>query len=190
VVVARPSPFKLPDQRLTDLPIPAPSHFQIFELSPSLDLDTSELQKKFYELSKVFHPDRYAGKSQQETLYATRWSTALNRAYKVLRDPVARSEYVLDLNGFQRPEKTSVPLDLAETYFELQDLLLEQGDKKPLQDFRAGLILESEQLEKQWQKLAAEWPNPPGQERLLKLHEHLNRRKYLSSMLADIEKKL
>src|SRR5207237_750391 len=62
-------------------------------------LRADELEKQFLALSKQFHPDRFAKAAPHERLQAVQRTTELNDAYKVLRDPSRRAEYLLKLNG-------------------------------------------------------------------------------------------
>src|SRR5262245_51309270 len=103
--------LKAPENTLT--------HFEILGFPVQPELDAEVLRAKFYELSKKTHPDRFAASTPPESSYALGWSTKINRAYQTLRDPISRTYYLLEL--FKVPESgKSVPLELAETYFELQ----------------------------------------------------------------------
>lgn len=61
-----------------------------FHISPR------ELRKEFLQLQSRFHPDKYAnGSPAHQRAYAL--STLLNNAYKTLSDPLARAQYLLQL---------------------------------------------------------------------------------------------
>ena len=66
-----------------------------------------QLQSKFYELSRQLHPDRFARKPEPERQLALESSSFLNDAYRTLRDPVKRAEYVLKQQGFDIGEQRS-----------------------------------------------------------------------------------
>ena len=96
---------------------PTPNYYEFMGLEKKLSLDPQELQKRFYELSRKVHPDRYySGSTSQERLYALESSAILNDAYRVLKDPVARAEYILKEEGFDIGEQKSkdVPPELLE----------------------------------------------------------------------------
>ena len=81
---------------------------------------------KFYELSRAFHPDFYQNKSADEQTISLGNSALLNTAYRTLRDPIERAEYLLDLEaGSVKEIRNSPPADLFEEILELQDTLSE-----------------------------------------------------------------
>jgi molecular chaperone HscB len=111
------------------------TYFEVFSLPTKLALDTASLEKAFYKLSRDFHPDRFASKSAEEQAEVTEKSSQLNDAYRTLRDPIRRTEYLLELEGVELEEqsvkateaaraagtqkKQIVPPDLLEEAFEL-----------------------------------------------------------------------
>src|SRR6266851_2090785 len=103
------------------------NYYDFFGLEHRLDLDVKDLEKKFYALSRQYHPDLYTLKSQEEQQYALDATAILNDAYRTLRDPLARTEYLLKENGFDIGEQGSknVPPELLEEVFELNMALEE-----------------------------------------------------------------
>lgn len=111
------------------------TYFEVFSLPPKLRIDTVALEKSFYRLSREYHPDRFAAKPAEEQAAATERSSLLNDAYRVLRDPIRRTEYLLETEGVEMEEqsvkatetarttgeqkKQIVPADLLEEAFEL-----------------------------------------------------------------------
>ena len=112
-----------------------PTYFEIFSLPHHLTLDTAALEKSFYALSRKLHPDRFASRPAAEQEAALAASSELNDAYRTLKDPIARTEYLLKLEGIELEEQSSaatatarasgtakkqvVPEDLLEEAFEL-----------------------------------------------------------------------
>ena len=89
-----------------------------------LTIDQRQLETKFYELSRAFHPDFYQNKSDAEQTISLGNSALLNTAYRTLRDPIERAEYLLDLEaGAVKEIRNSPPADLFEEILELQDTL-------------------------------------------------------------------
>jgi molecular chaperone HscB len=89
-----------------------------------LTIDQRQLETKFYELSRAFHPDFFQNKSPEEQTISLGNSAMLNTAYRTLRDPIQRAEYLLDLEaGSVKNIRTSPPADLFEEILELQDTL-------------------------------------------------------------------
>jgi len=126
------------------------TYFEVFSLPTKLALDAASLEKSFYKLSRDFHPDRFASKSTEEQAEATERSSQLNDAYRTLRDPIRRTEYLLELEGIELEEqsvkatesarasgtekKQIVPSDLLEEAFELNMQLEEMKMAKKMGD--------------------------------------------------------
>ncbi len=115
-------------------------YFAFFGFARKLNLDVGLLEQEFYRLSRKLHPDLYVVASEQEREWSLEKSSQLNDAYRTLRDPVARTEYLLRLEGVKvgeqsklateeartrgQQKKQAVPPALLEEVFEL-NLLLE-----------------------------------------------------------------
>ncbi|XP_045539232.1 iron-sulfur cluster co-chaperone protein HscB [Papilio machaon] len=89
-------------------PVKNESYFKIMGLNESYDLDEIELAKKFKELQKYLHPDKFANKPEQEQEISEKYSSLVNEAYKTLLEPLARGIYMLKLRGKEIPENTEV----------------------------------------------------------------------------------
>ncbi len=123
-------------------------YFSIFSLPPHLTIDTAALEKSFYALSRKLHPDRFAARPAAEQEAALAASSELNDAYRTLRDPIARTEYLLKLEGIELEEQSKaateaarstgtakkqvVPEDLLEEAFELNMQLEEMRMAKKM----------------------------------------------------------
>ena len=164
--------------------------FGIFGLEETLTIDPADLQKRFYERSRKFHPDLFARKSERERNQALESTAILNDAYRTLRDPVKRAEYVLTKHGFDMAEQRSanVPPELLEEVFELNEAMEEMrtGDESArpqLQEARgkfAGMLDEIDSdLEKEF-----------AGSRLPEIRGLLNRRRYIENLLRDVDKEL
>jgi molecular chaperone HscB len=110
-------------------------YFTFFGLQRRLNVDLDALEKEFYSLSRKLHPDLYARASAEEQRWSTDQTSLLNDAYRTLRDPIARTEYLLELEGVKLEEQSRaatdaaraegkekqqvVPADLLEEVFEL-----------------------------------------------------------------------
>jgi molecular chaperone HscB len=89
------------------------NYFAQFGLPRHLNIGTASLEKSFYAQSRKLHPDRFASRplAEQETALAA--SSQLNDAYRTLRDPIARTEYLLALEGIQLEEQSRAATDAA-----------------------------------------------------------------------------
>ena len=101
-------------------------YFQVMGLPRRLVVDTQALQKRYYELHRCLHPDRYQTGPQEARQASLRNTAAVNRAYRTLRDPIDRGLYWLTLRGESLGAgNNQVPADLAALVFELQEQLEE-----------------------------------------------------------------
>jgi molecular chaperone HscB len=89
------------------------TYFSLFSLPRHLNIDLVALEKAFYAQSRRLHPDRFASRPPEEQAEALARSSALNDAYRTLRDPVARTEYLLGLEGVQLEEQSRQATDAA-----------------------------------------------------------------------------
>jgi molecular chaperone HscB len=89
------------------------SFFTLFQLPEHLNLDVVELEKKFYALSRRLHPDRFAAKPASEQEAALTASSNLNDAYRTLKDPILRTQYLLKLEGVELEEQSKAATEAA-----------------------------------------------------------------------------
>jgi molecular chaperone HscB len=125
-------------------------YFNFFGLPRKLNINLSKLEKDFYRLSRKLHPDLYVRATAHEQEWSLEKSSRLNDAYRTLKDPIARTQYLLSLEGVQLEEQSKaatdrarqtgeekkqvVPPDLLEEVFELNMQLQELkmgGEKDP-----------------------------------------------------------
>jgi len=141
---------------------PAPvDYFTFFGLPAKLDIDAAVLEKDFYQLSRKLHPDLSARASSQEQEWSLEQSSLLNDAYRTLRDPIKRTQYLLKLEGVELEEQSKaateqarargevkkqiVPPDLLEEVFELNMQLEELRMNKKMGEDDPSLTKEIEQ---------------------------------------------
>jgi molecular chaperone HscB len=105
-------------------------YFEVFGLPRRLGIDVAQLQRTFYDLSRQGHPDFHQAASPERQAEILESSARLNAAYRVLRDPIARIEYLVRLEeGRDTKEgaavKPKAPPELLEEMFEIQEALQE-----------------------------------------------------------------
>ena len=138
---------------------PAPvDYFKFFGLPWKLDLDLTALNRDFYELSRKLHPDLNARAESDEQEWSLQQTSQLNDAYRTLKDPIKRTEYLLKLEGVELEEQSKsateqaratgqakkqiVPPDLLEEVFELNVQLEELRMQKKMGEDDPALIEE------------------------------------------------
>ena len=106
------------------------NYFQLFDLSERFALDTAHLGEQFRQLQQQLHPDRYAGASETEQRIAVQYSSLVNQAYTILRAPLSRAIYLLELQGMSAEEvsRQHVAGDFLMEQMELREKLETVGD--------------------------------------------------------------
>ncbi len=109
-------------------------YFTFFGLHRRLSVDLRDLEQRFRALSRRFHPDYFYKATPAERLASLERSSYLNDAFRTLRDPVERLEYLLKLEGFapkeERGSSGQVPAGMLEEVFELNEEIEAIGDMR------------------------------------------------------------
>jgi|YNPBryBLVA2012_1023415.scaffolds.fasta_scaffold00243_15 molecular chaperone HscB len=175
---------------------PAPDYFRFFGLEPRLALDPEDLQRRYYELSRKLHPDRFLAATAAERQYSLEGTAILNDAYRVLRDPVARAEYLLRREGLEEvsPGRRTPP-ELLREIFELNEAL--EAFREDPRAGRAQLDRARERLRALRQQADAElarlfrlWDERRERGRLEEVRGVLERRRYVSKLETQLEEAL
>ncbi len=184
------------------MPTLSKNFFRFFGLDPKLSVDLPDLQKRFYELSRQWHPDKFSRKSLDEQAQALEATAIINDGYRTLKDPVKRAEYLLTEEGFPIGEQRSkdVPPELLEEVFELNMMLeeLRSGDedaRPQLESAREKFFGLRAHVDGDLEKLFARYDESDAQSETAKqaLHEIrgvLNRRRYIENLIRDVDRAL
>jgi molecular chaperone HscB len=186
-------------------------HFLLFGLPRKLWIEMSALEKRFLELSWKLHPDKFVNASAEEQELSLKRCSELNDAYRVLRDPVARVEYLLEIEGMRKEgeHKQQAPPELLEEVFALNESLDELRDAKASGGDLASLKSRLESAEKNFQgklskvdaklqETARQWDaaidanagDSDSKAIMARLNELLNRRSYIRNLVANVQKEL
>lgn len=90
---------------------PGDDYFSLFGLPIGFDLDPNRLASVYRDLQRSVHPDRYAGATDRERRLSVQQAARVNDAYRVLKDPLRRARYLLDLQGVDTREETNTAMD-------------------------------------------------------------------------------
>ncbi len=180
-------------------------HFALFGLPRKLALDLGALEDDFHALSRKFHPDFYQTRESRAQAVSLENSARLNVAYRTLRDPITRVEYLLELEGSPAGTPSNPPAELFEEILELQEARQEYratGDPELRDRLQVSLReLESRKatLEEELSGLFVEWDRrldskgEPGDEHrklLERMRGILATRAYLQTVLRDLTEDL
>lgn len=169
------------------------TYFAVFGLGERLELDLEDLEARYYERSRLVHPDRFMTKSPQERDHAAEQTERLNRAYRTLREPWARTRYLLELHGHSIAQG-KLPAELAEEYFELQEAM-SAGEATPgmRQAFQTTVVQALARLESDAQARRLAWDalEPTAKlEALGAFSGIMGERAYLEAMRRDLARQM
>ena len=188
-------------------------YFSFFGLPRRLNLAAPDLEQRFRTLSRQFHPDYFYNAEPAERRASLERSSYLNDAYRTLRQPITRVEYLLQLEGLaaRGPEEAAkqVPPALLEEVFALNEELDEvrglRAGGAPAAEWRARLDRAREPIdakrvehEQQVESLSAQWDalldagaaEPDRRAVLVALRDRVLERNYINNLLAGIEREL
>jgi len=89
----------------------ASDYFAIFSLPQGWEIDANQLEIRFRRLQQQFHPDRFATNSEIEKRRAMEMAATINRAHQTLKDPLARAQYLLELEGCDINQDSQITSD-------------------------------------------------------------------------------
>jgi molecular chaperone HscB len=178
-------------------------YFEVFGLPRKLQVDLDALQRGFYDLSRRHHPDFHQSAGAEAQARALEASALVNRAYRALRDPVARVEYLIALEeGREVREETTakakVPIDLLAEMLEVQEVLEEAKSSDLTDEATSRLRTERQRLQERHRAeedaliaAAPEWDAAvdAGKERKPLLEwfkQRLAARAYLRTVIDDL----
>ena len=174
------------------------NYFEVFELPKLLGIDMNTLEKKFHELSRKYHPDYFSTASNEEKQKALVMTALLNDAYRTLRNPVRRLEYLLNLEGF-KPDGSKVPKSFLMEMFEINEQMEEvrSGSASPeaVAALRTEIENRSAEFDSQIEAASQEWdrlvnsgaPDAELRSQLSKFTEILSSSSYIRNLERDLE---
>jgi molecular chaperone HscB len=190
---------------------PGTDYFALFAMARKLSIDVNDLERKFLQLSWKLHPDNFVNATEQEREFSLQGSSEVNDAYRVLRDPIARVEYLLELEGARKEgeHKQQAPPELLEEVFELNESLDELREAKESGGDLTALKSRLESVQKNFQEklgevdahlqtAAQQWDaaidakagDHDRQAIMVRLNELLNRRSYIRNLVNNVAKEL
>ena len=193
---------------------PGTDYFAFFGLSRKLTLDLADLEQRFHSLSWKLHPDNFMRASEDERQLSLDRSSQLNDAYRTLRDPVGRVEYLLGIAGMRKEgqKKQQAPPELLEEVFELNESLDELRDVRESGGNAATMAGLREKLEaaqhkfesllvdvdKELARVSTEWDraldsraDDAAKKKIMeRMNEILNRRSYVRNLVNGVRQEL
>lgn len=172
-------------------------YYALLGIPRTLNLSLDLLQQRFYQLSRELHPDRFMRAPEAERQRALDSSSNLNDAYRTLKDPIKRAQYLLAQEGFDIGEQRSkdVPPELLEEVFELNMALEElrggeESARPQLEEAEKNFTSMLGEADEQLQALFEKYDAAPNRDVLGEIRGLLNRRKYILNLVNEVQKAL
>lgn len=161
------------------------THFELFQLPITLKVDTSGLSKKYFELQRKYHPDRFGQSSEAEQEEALQVSAQINKAFKTLKDQDETIKYVLQLKGLlEEEEKYQLSPDFLMEVMELNEEL-EEGMTDAIQ---AKIDQLKKELYATVETIITNYQEGISTEKeLLQVKEYYFKKKYIDRMVENLE---
>jgi molecular chaperone HscB len=158
------------------------THFELFNLPPTLQPDPALVRQKFLALSRQYHPDFHSQASDEEQVQALENSSQLNMAYKVFQDPDATIKYVLKLKGLlEEEEKYQLAPEFLMQMLDLNDQAMEAGTREEKDNLLRDIAhLKLEIYEPVEAIITNYQEGVTSEEELLQVKEYYYRKKYLT----------
>ncbi len=167
------------------------NYFEFYGIPESFDIDAALLKKKFYALSKQYHPDFYAGEDENKQQEILELSTLNNKAYQVLSDQARRMEYILKLHDLvSEGAKPQLPADFLMEMMDINERLMEVDDAKQLAEVTSEVLAIEGDINNKFTTLTADYTNLDHiaqESRLNKIAEIYFRQKYLLRIKESLD---
>jgi len=171
-------------------------YFAFLGVPRRLNLDAADLEQRFRALSRQFHPDYFYNAAPAERRASLERSSYLNDAYRTLKNPVTRAEYLLKLEGLTTTASATPP-GLLEEVFALNEELDAIRERRAggatrdelsaqLERARRPIEQKREAHERDLADLAAKWDTTGSRDVLEALRDRVLERNYINNLLASI----
>src|SRR6185436_20008921 len=165
------------------------NYFEIFSLPVQLKVDKTDLPKRFFELSRKFHPDFYANAIPGEKETALEITANLNKAFKTFQNENDTIKYVLQLKGLlEEEEKYQLPPDFLMEVLEINEKVMDAEDDPNLKVHLLSAIdnLQSEIYEPVKSTIENYQEGVTTEKELLQVKEYYYKKKYLTRIRKEL----
>ena len=117
------------------------NYFDFYGLPEAFNLNDADVKKKFYQLSKQYHPDFYANENEAKQQEILELSTLNNKAYQTLANPAKRLEYILRLHNLvSEGAKPQLPADFLMEMMDINERIMEIDSATELGSITAEVL--------------------------------------------------
>jgi molecular chaperone HscB len=170
--------------------------FEVLDLPQTFFLAPEEVEQRFKDLNRKLHPDRFAQKTPRERRLSLEWTTAVNDAYRTLKDPLRRATYCVKLHGLDVEKESGpsamgrLPPEFLEEVLEQREALEEAKAKHDLTKVRELAAANTKRADSVLAELARalkDFESSPERSRLEDAGQKLAVLKYFSRFAEEVE---
>lgn len=167
------------------------NYFEFYGIKESFAPDVALLKKKFYELSKQYHPDFHANEDDAKQQEILELSTLNNKAYQTLSDPYKRLEYILRTHELLvEGAKPQLPADFLMEMMDINERLMEIEDADQLGHLTAEVLAVEDDIKQKTDSAArgyADLDDTAKESRLTEIADCYYRQKYLLRIKESLD---
>ncbi len=167
------------------------NYFELFDIPVQLKVNTALLSKKFFELSKKYHPDYFANDNEEVQAEALEKSALLNKAWKIFQNPDATIKYVLqEKELLEEEEKYELPPDFLMEVMDINEQLMDADEPDAVIHLTSTIENLQAEIYEPVKEMVENYQNDIATEKeLLQVKEYYYKKKYLDRIRRELSTK-
>ena len=164
------------------------NHFELYQIPVSFHPDLALIKKKFYQLSREFHPDFFVNDSAEEKEQKLLISAQVNKAYQIFQDEQALIKYILIEKGLlMEEEKYNLPPEFLMEVMDLNELLMDSDDPAIRQQIQNAIETLQKTIYEPVKTIITTYQEGVSSEKeLLQVKAYYYQKKYLDRILVEL----
>ncbi|MBL7740029.1 MAG: Fe-S protein assembly co-chaperone HscB [Chitinophagaceae bacterium] len=164
------------------------NYFELFDIPVQLKVDINPLHKKFFELSRKYHPDYFTNADEHTQAEALERSALLNKAYKTFKDPDETIRYVLQQKGLlEEEEKYELPPDFLMEILDINEQLMDADDPEVRNTIKSSIDNLQSDIYAPVKKMVEHYQEGITSEKeLLQVKEYYFKKKYIDRIRKEV----
>jgi len=167
------------------------NYFEFYDLPEAFHVNEALVKKKFYQLSKEYHPDFYANEDDAKQQEILELSTLNNKAYQTLSNPAKRLEYILRLHNLvSEGAKPQLPADFLMEMMDVNERLMEVDDAHELASITGEVLAIEGDMNAELENLTGDYAtldDTAKENRLIAIADIYYRQKYLLRIKESLD---
>lgn len=164
------------------------NHFELYQIPISFQPDLKLVKKRFYQLSRTYHPDFFVNDSADEKAKNLALSAQVNKAYQIFQDENTLIKYLLMEKGLlKEEEKYQLSPDFLMEVMDLNELLMDADDPLTKQSIQTTLNTLQNKIYEPVKTIITNYQEGISTEKeLLQVKEYYYQKKYLDRILVEL----